>query len=85
MRCAGDPFNLLDGNDASIHNCAELNIFQVLSDRIIKKHETVGISVGEKYWYSKEWDISTLQKARACYGGQNDMAWASLIRKKVKH
>jgi hypothetical protein len=81
MRYAGDTFDLLDGNNASIHYCAELNIFKVLSDRIIEEHETVGISVGEEYWYSEEWDISTLQKARACYGGQNDIAWASLIRK----
>jgi hypothetical protein len=31
-----------------------------------------------------EWDISTLQKARACYGGQSDTAWGSLIRKNSK-
>jgi hypothetical protein len=74
MRYTGDTFDLLDGNNASIHYCAELNIFQVLSDRIIEEHETVGISFGEEYWYSEEWHISTLQKARACYGEQNDIA-----------
>jgi hypothetical protein len=41
MRYAGDTFDLLDGNNVSIHYCAELNIFQVLSDRTIEEHETV--------------------------------------------
>jgi hypothetical protein len=35
MRYAGDTFDLLDGNNASLHYCAELNIFQVFSDQII--------------------------------------------------
>jgi hypothetical protein len=81
MRYAGDTFDL---NNASIHYSAELNIFQVHSDRIIEEHETIGIAFGEEYWFSDQWDISTLQKARACYGGQNDTAWVSLIKKKVK-
>jgi hypothetical protein len=84
MRYAVDTYDLLDRNNASIHYCAKLNIFQVLSNRIIEEYETVGMSFGEEYWYSEEWDIYTCQKARVRNGGQNDIAWASLIRKKVK-
>jgi hypothetical protein len=50
MRYAGDTFDLLDGNNASIHYCAELNIRQVHANRIIEEHETVGIYFGEEYW-----------------------------------
>jgi hypothetical protein len=84
MRYAGDIFDLLDGNDASIHYCAELNIFQVHSDRIIKEHETVGIAFSEENWFSEDMDVFTLQKAKACYGKQSDAAWTYLIRKKAK-
>jgi hypothetical protein len=59
MRYAGVTFDFLNENNASFHYCVELNIFQVLSDRIIEEHET-----GEEYWYSEEWDITTFQQAR---------------------
>jgi hypothetical protein len=41
--CQG-TFDLLDGSNTSIHYRAELNIFQVHSDRIIEEHETVKIA-----------------------------------------
>jgi hypothetical protein len=77
MRYVGDT-------NASIHYCAELDIHQVHADRIIEEHEAIGISFGKEYCYSEEWDIFTLQKAKACYGGQSDTAWAYLIRNKTK-
>jgi hypothetical protein len=49
MRYSGDTFDLLDGNNASIHYCAELNIYQINFDRIIEEHKAVGIALGEDY------------------------------------
>jgi hypothetical protein len=65
MRYAGDTFDLLNGSNASIQNCADTKSFQVHANRIIEKHETIGISFGEEYWFSQEWDIPTLQRAQA--------------------
>ena len=84
MRYAGNTFDLLDGNNASIQYCADTKSFQVHANRIIEKHETIGISFGEECWLSQEWDIPTLQRAQACYGAKSDTDWTSLIRRKVK-
>jgi hypothetical protein len=72
------------GNNASTRYNKKLDRFQVVADRIVEQHEAVGISFGEEYWFSPEWDIPTLQKAKACYGAKDDKDWRSLIRLKTK-
>jgi hypothetical protein len=74
----------VDGNNAEIMYCKTTDSLIVLATRTIERHEAIGTSFGEKYWFSNESDLCTLERAKVAYAAQGASKWIALTYHKRK-